>query len=235
MTEKGEGLHMGKVKEYRYVERKYDNQTDFNIAVKEMIHMIKHEEVKRTLHVSGIKLSTHALERVEEHLGISNLATATRKIKEMLTKATRIGDILSTDGRINVLFAYDKTAIYLSPDLKTVVTVNVYPEITYYQILEEMNGATEKELALKLHYQYIESLEKEEREQIEKMLQLDKQANEAIMLYKPLLRKRIGYKRKEEIKKMISDFNYSLKREAKKLFNIKVEKRKVCKSLVALY
>jgi hypothetical protein len=231
---------MIKTAEYRYVQRRFKSESQFNLHVKEMIEMIKHEEIKDNLYINGIKLSKHAFERVQQHFGINNVATATRFIKDLLSKATRIGSILSYDGRINVLYAVDQTAIFLSPNLKTVVTVNKYKNVTYKKIIEKFNlnakESIDKDKLIELHWKYLNEIEQKEKEQIDKMLEIEKKVREATELYRTILYVGRGGKgRKKKIKQMISDFNYMLKKEGWKLFNIKIEKRHVCKSLVSLY
>jgi hypothetical protein len=221
--------------DYRYVQRKHKKESQFNIHVKEMIEMLKNEEVKENLYVKGIKLSSHALERMEQHFSVKNSATATKMMKDMLSKAKRIGAVLAYDGRINVLYAYDGTAIYLSPNLKTVVTINRYSDVTYKPIEEATMGKIlAKEELIDLHMQYLSNIEQEEKEQIKKMLELDSQVNEATKQYQLILNVGKGASRKKKVREMISEQNFILKQEGRKLFNLKVEKRHICKSLVAL-
>lgn len=221
--------------DYRYVQTKKKKESQFNVHVKEMIEMIKNEEIKQNLYVKGVKLSKHALERIDEHFDVSNLATATRMIKDMLKKAKRIGAVLAFDGRINILYAYDKTAIYLSPNLKTVVTINRYKDCIYEPIKEilEKNGL-DKESIVQLHYKYLKEIEREEKQQVKKMLDIEEKVREANSYYETILTVgRGGRGRKMKVKEMISQHNHELKREGWKLFKIKVEKRHICKSLVS--
>lgn len=222
---------------YRYVTKTSRNESQFNIYVKEMIQMIKNEEIKTNLYVKGIKLSKHALERVEQHFDISSSATATKFIKDTLSKATRIGAVLSYDGRINVLYAHDKTAVYLSPDLKTVVTVNKYETVSYEPLASVIKKRSlNKEEAIKLHLEYLEELEQREKEYVKTVLNVELRVKEATDIYQSILDtgKRKS-SRKRDIKEMISEHNLMLKKEGKKLFALKVEKRHICKSLVSLY
>jgi hypothetical protein len=222
--------------EYRYVQRKHKSESQLNLHVKEMIEMIKNEEVKDNLYVKGIKLSSHALERMEEHFGISNVATATKMIKDMLSKAKRIGSVLAYDGRINVLYAYDKTAIFLSPNLKTVVTINRYADVTYKPIMKDVDkDSIDKQSLIELHFKHLSEIERQEEQQIKRMLEIDSLVNEANQQYQLILD--VGSRgkgRRKQVKGLISDQNLMLKQEGRKLFNIKVEKRHICKSLVSL-
>lgn len=227
---------MSEVAEYRYVKRRFKDESQYNLHVKEMIEMIKNEQVKENLYVKGIKLSNHAFERMNQHFGVENLATATRIVKEMLSKATRIGSVLAYDGRINVLYAYQQTAFFLSPDLKTVVTVNKYDEVSYKPILNKVQGNIDKKLLIDLHLKHLEEVEAQEQEQIKKMLAIEAKVREANESYVTLLHiVRGGKGRKKNIKSLISEQNLQLKQEGWKLFNIKVKKRHIAKSLVALY
>lgn len=221
--------------EYRYVQRKHKTESQLNIHVKEMIQMIKNEEVKANLYVKGIKLSSHALERMEQHFSVSNTATATKMVKEMLNKAKRIGAVLAFDGRINVLYAYEQTAIYLSPNLKTVVTVNKYSDVTYKPIARLlMEKTVDKQELIDLHLKYLTDIEVQEEAQIKRMLDIESKVDEATKQYQLILDVGKGRGRKKQVKELISDQNHMLKQEGWKLFNIKVEKRHICKSLVSL-
>jgi hypothetical protein len=223
----------------RYVIKKGKKESIYNIYVKEMIEMLKNEEVKENLYINGIKLSNHAFDRVKQHFGITNLATATRFIKDMLKNAKRIGTVLSYDGRINVMYAYNQTAILLSPDLRTVVTVNKYKNMTYSKIYEKFGIKAkeniDKDKLIELHLKYLEEIEEKEREQTKVLLDIEEKVREAKEFYQTILDVGRGKGRKKRVKKMISEFNYLLKKEGWKLFSIKVEKRYVCKSLSTLY
>lgn len=219
----------------RYAESKGEYEKQINIHIREMIEMIKNEEVKANLYVKGVKLSSHALERMEQHFGVSNLATATKMAKDMLTHAVRIGTVLAYDGRINVLYAYRQTAFFLSPDLKTLVTVNKYEHVSYKPILKKVQSDIDTDEMIALHYQYLREIEEKERVQMNLILSIEQKVRDATDQCASMLRLVRGGGHKKEIKKLISDQNHQLKLAGRKLFELKVEKRHVSKSLVALY
>lgn len=227
---------MGQVAEdYRYVKRQFRNEKAFNLHVKEMIEMLKQEEIKKNLYVKGVKLSNHAFKRMRQHFGTKDMVTATRLMKEMLSKAVRISCIISYEGRICVLYAYNQTAFYLSPDLKTVVTVNRYFE-TRVPELNKVQKIVDKDTLIQLHLKHLEKIEEKEKAQTAKILQIERKVRESVQACENLLHigRGGGVERKKGIKALIAEQNLYLKQEGWKLFNIKLEKKHVCKSLVAL-
>jgi hypothetical protein len=234
MSHDKEVKSMGKVAEYRYVKRRFKNEKQFNIHVREMIAVLKNEEVKQNLYVRGIKLSNHAFERMQQHFGVNNIATATRMVKDMLSKAVRIGTVLAYDGRINVLYAYQQIAIFLSPDLKTVVTINKYTDVTYNPIRNKVDNCIDKDKLIKLHLERLKQIEEEEQEYINRILSLEEKVRKEIGKCVSLMRMSRRYDTKKHVKSLISNLNHKLKKEGWKLFNLKVQKRHICKSLVAL-
>lgn len=221
---------------YRYATKTKVREKEFNIHVREMIEMIKNESVKENLYIKGVKITSHAFDRIQECFNINNIATATRFVKDLLKKSKRIGSVLSYDGRINVLYAYDQTALFLSPDLKRVVTINKYKDTVYQPIIKLTKGGNfSKDEMINLHLQFLEKVEKEESQQTQKILMIEKKVSEAISHYQSMLSLGKGCKRKKMIRELISEHNLELKIEGWKLFNIKVEKRHISKSLVSLY
>lgn len=220
-------------KEYRYVTEKKEREKQANIHVKEMIQVLKNEKIVNNLYVKAVKLSAHAFKRFQELFNITSEATANKMVKEMLKKATRIGAVLAYDGRVNVMYAVDQMAIFLSPDLKTVVTVNKYEEddVGYKPIV---NKKLSRDKIIDLHFKYISEIENQEEKFQKKMMNIETNVSEAISLYENILIHGKGYSRKREIKKMISEQNLMLKEEGWKLFNLKVKKRHICKSLASI-
>lgn len=226
---------MSKDKAYRYAKSKGEYEKQVNIHIREMIEMIKHEEVKKNLYVKGIKLSTHAFERMQQHFECADIAVATRTAKEMLKHAVRIGTVLAYDGRINVLYAYRQTAFFLSPDLKTVVTVNKFQEVSYKPLLKKVREGLDREAIIELHFDYLREIERKEEELMRLILSIEQKVREATEQCAMMLRVVRGGGRKKNIKQIISEQNHHLKMEGRKLFELKIEKRHLCKSLVALY
>lgn len=226
---------MSKGKEYRYAKSKGEYEKQVNIHIREMIEMMKNEEVKKNLYVKAVKLSSHAFERMEEHFEAPTLPTATKVAKDMLKHAVRIGTVLSYDGRINVLYAYRQTAFFLSPDLKTVVTVNRFQKVSYKPLLCKVREGLDREEILELHFNYLREIEKQEEEQMRLILSIEEKVREATASCATMLSLVKGGGRKKGIKQIITEMNAHLKAEGRKLFELKVEKRHLCKSIVALY
>lgn len=220
---------------YRYVTKVKDNEKKINVHMKEMISVLKYNEIKTNLYVKGVKLSSHAIERCGEMFGVGS-ATASKMIKDMLKNAIRIGSVLAYDGRQNVLYAYNKTAIFLSPDLKMVVTINRYYDDVMYDKVKKIllkTKLTDQEV-VNLHVKLIRDIEKIEIDLEEKILKINNKVEETTNMYKTILEFGKGRSRKKTVKEMISEHNYMLKIEARKLFELKIQKRHICKSLVNL-
>jgi hypothetical protein len=226
---------MIKTTEYRYTKSKGEDEKSCNIHIREMIEMIKNEEVRENLYVKAVKLSTHAFLRMQEHFNAGSLATASKMAKDMLKHAVRIGTVLAYDGRINVLYAYRQTAFFLSPDLKTLVTVNKYNDVTYRPLLQHIYEGIDRETLIDLHFGYLREIELEEQAQMQRILTIEEKVRTATAQCASLLELVRGRGRKYNIKQLISDQNFQLKQEGRKLFELKTEKRHVCKSLVSLY
>lgn len=220
---------------YRYATKSAEDEKDSNVYLKEMIEMMKNEKVKTNLYVKAVKLSEHAFRRVRRHLGIFNLATANKTVKEMLQKAVRIGTILSKEGRINVMYVYNQIAFFLSPDLKTVVTVNKFTQTTWRFGKEFKGEDVSKEELIERHWAVLREMEAEEDQMIQFILAIEAKVSDA----KSQFSSHLGYLKKNkhryEITKTISEQNMQLKNEARKLFRLKSEKRRLCKSLASLY
>lgn len=225
---------MCKTAEYRYVTPKGENEKKQNIHIREMIEMLKNEKVRTKLNVNSVRLSRHAMLRMNEHFETTDIKSATVKAKEMLKNAVRIGTVLAYDGRINVLYAYRQTAFFLSPDLKTLVTVNRYPVVTYRQLLNKVKQGADRDKLIEMHSQLLQDMESKEREYMKKILAIEERVRETSEQVAGFISLMRG-KHKHGMKSIISELNLELKTEGRKLFELKIEKRHVCKSLVALY
>lgn len=226
---------MNKKRERRYTKPIGEYEKQFNIHIREMIEMMKNEQVKTNLYVKAIKLSAHALARMEQHFEVSNLATATKMVKDMLRHAVRIGTVLSYDGRINVLYAYRQTAFFLSPDLKTVVTVNKFQKVSYKPLMKFAKEGIDRDVLLEMHSNLLREIEQKEEEQMRLILSIEQKVREANDQCTTMLKLIKGGGRKRNIKQLISEQNHQLKMEGRKLFELKIKKRHLCKSIVSLY
>lgn len=221
-------------KEHRYAKKTGRHEKKCNIHIREMVEMIKNEEIKSNLYVKGVKLSAHAFKRVKRHFNVRSLATATKMIRDMLKDAVCLGSVLSHKGRINVLYAYKQTAFFLSPDLKTLVTVNKFQEVTYRPFLKEVKRGVEPNTIYTMHLNLLREIETKEEEMIRFLLSIEEKCRDATDQCRTLLKVVRNGERKRDIKDLISDQNHQLKIESRKLFQLKVEKRRLCKSLVSL-
>lgn len=227
---------MTKTKQYRYVERSFETETDFNIHIKEMIQMLKYEKVKENIYVKNVKLSTHGYERFAERIdGSMTLNEATRFVRKELKDAKRVGLITSYHGRLSVLYAKDQIGYYLSPDLKTLVTVSKCKEVTYEPIKQLMlNKVLTKEELIQLHMGALEKVEEIEQRQVKQLLKVESDFTETKRICSDLIRNADKHWKKQGYKDAIRTLSYNLKLEGRKLFKISFEKRQILRSLTSL-
>lgn len=100
------------------------------------------------LKVGDVNLSDHAYERAKERLNHarSDKSFILNDLRGKLKYAKCLGEIISEKGNRAVLYAEGRTAIYLSPDLKTIVTVNRFENITHDSLKCKVKEIHEKEL-----------------------------------------------------------------------------------------
>lgn len=230
-------------KKYRYTERKVETETDYNLHVKEMISVLKHEKMKQNIYIKHVKLSNHAYQRFQERIDKSfDLQRATRYVKNDLKDSRRIGTILSFDGRISILYVKDKVGYHMSPDLKTVVTIGIYDELNE-SLVEDLLANKGLDLSLsdlsredliKLHLEELELLEEQENIQCEYLLKIEKDVANMKALCVDLIAHSDKHWKKKKFKETISGQSYILKGEGRKLFKLSSRKRIVLRSLTAL-
>lgn len=230
-------------KKYRYAERKVETETDYNLHVKEMISVLKHEKMKQNIYIKHVKLSKHAYQRFKERIDRNyDLQGATRYVRDELKDSRRIGTILSLDGRISILYVKDKIGYHMSPDLKTVVTIGIYNELNQSLVedllinkgLSSDYSNLSREELIKLHLDELESLEMQESVQCEYLLKVEKDVETTKALCKDLIAHSNTHWKKKGFKETISGQSYILKGEGRKLFKLSSRKRIVLRSLTAL-
>lgn len=224
-------------KNYRYVEKTCGTQTDYSIHVKELINSLKHEKIKENLYIKHVKLSNHAYMRFQERVNPNmSLSTATRYIRGLLKDAKRVGSIVSYDGRLSVLYTSNGLDMYLSPDLKTLITLSPSDNVNldlFKSKLPEDRELTKDEL-LQLHLDEIAILEEEERKQLDVLLRIESNVSETKDICKDLITTIGRRHRTKPIREVIGEQSYLLKKEGKKMFKISIRKRMLLRSMIAL-
>lgn len=224
----------------RYAKR-YSGEGDFSRNVREMIEMIKNETVSsKKIDYKKMKVSRHARARVLEYCKCNSNGVE-KRIKWLLQRSKRIGEQLSFDGRINILFVYKQYAIYMSPNLECVVTVHKFQNISYNpiriilpQLQEKFKGEELRQELVRLHKDAWHDIEVREHEQLKRVLEIDNEVNNQFKRLKEL---RTGYSPKhytKYIKTRIQEERTKLVTEGKKLFDLKLEKRHIGKSITAV-
>lgn len=75
------------------------------------------------LNVPMISVSRHAQFRAKQRFKLSSKKAAVSFICSMLQKAERVGVVVDKNGNSSLLYAHQKTGIYLTEDLTTVKTL----------------------------------------------------------------------------------------------------------------
>jgi hypothetical protein len=160
----------------------------------------------------------------------------------MLRQSKRVGSQLAYDGRINVLFVYKQYAMYLSPNLEHVITIRKFDKVSYRPIKkilpklsENLRGTKLKKELVKLHKEAWSNIERVESELEKVVLQLEEEVSGTMKKLESL---KIGYNPKHYKKYIHNRFVEERERlvaEGEKLFNIKLEKRHIGKSITSLY
>lgn len=228
---------------YRYTGKIHEKEKDYNRNVREMLEMIKNEEVRKgEIDYKNLQMTRHATERVIEHLEC-NEGKALKKVQWMLKRSTRVGDQLAFDGRINVMFVFNQYAIYLSPNLENVVTFHKVDRVTYNPIkralpkLQKQYSEDElKDKLISMHREAWDDIEQKEIEQTQILLDVENEVSKSIDKLASLLNDN-SYKPKhyaKYLRQRINEERYKIKVEGHRLFQLKLEKRHVGKSMASL-
>ncbi|MFL1672660.1 hypothetical protein [Paenibacillus dendritiformis] len=176
------------------------------------------------LKTNQISLSDHAHLRMQERFGIKNKNEAVGKVREWLRESERIGQISCIDGSESVLYAYNKAAIFLTLDLRTVKTV----------VKIENISLRFKDKVISLHKKELDTLSRLEKSK-KKKLKLERlriNVDIAQLEYRAAKTrsKNVRFQCKNQIKSL-NEYITNLENELNK---IKDQKRDVAKSMVAI-
>lgn len=225
---------------FRYIQPK-ENEHIKNARAREMMESMKKEKLSdEDINFNKLIVTKHASKRFVDNFG-SNIHIAGFRIKRILKKAKRIGLQIDKDGRESILYTYKGCNIYLTKDLSRVVTVNAIGELQDSYIderVEELRQRAEghdfdKGLKEIFESRWIE-LERQEKIQEQVLSRTQQEVNENIKKLTMLLKDDESFKPKRYdryLKKRISEENYKIKLEARKLFYIKASKRRAGKYL----
>lgn len=100
------------------------------------------------LKVGDIDLTDHAFKRFKERIngGCTEKSHALNILRSLLKRSVCLGENISEEGDPGILYAIDRHAIYLSSDLKRIVTVNRFETITHAKMKEKVKLIHEREL-----------------------------------------------------------------------------------------
>jgi hypothetical protein len=218
----------------RYTQQREGEESRLSKNIREMIEMMKTERVSTNpINYNNLRMTNHSVQRVMEYFKC-NENECLDKVKDILSKSERIGEQLAFDGRINVMFSYKQYAIYLSPNLKHIITVHKFQRVSYNPIREMLPTLQEKfqgeqlrRHLVKLHRDAWEDIEKRESKQVRKVMEIDRELNNQLKKINK------GYAPKF-ITSRIEEERSRLYVEGKKLFEMKLEKRHVGKSLTSV-
>jgi hypothetical protein len=182
---------------------------------------------EQQLKVGEVGLSDHGYERAVERLELKykDRNSVLGFLRKVLKEAICLGEVLDEDENWSVLYAKNRIAIYLSLDLKTIITVNRFENVTFEPIKEKLKGLCEKELR-KLRRKERCLVRRNERELLKCKVELAELDLRAYKTRSNNVRKQCK-ERKKEIEKYIADMEKELK-------NVRDTIRRVSKSLVSV-
>lgn len=177
------------------------------------------------LDVKKITMTEHAYQRAKERFNMPDRSHALNHFRVTLKLAKKVGQTIVDDGTETILYAHGRTAVYLSLDLKTIITVNKFEYVSYQPIKDKVEA---------LHRKEFKKLERIEKSKIRKLNDIKlKYAIEIAQLNYRQKRTRSNQvreyceSRKKEINIMFAEFE-------KEISEIQSNKRQIARSMVAV-
>jgi hypothetical protein len=177
------------------------------------------------LKTSSISMTEHAFKRAAERFNQKTKNEALGYFRSILKQAQWIGNVVAEDGNESILYAYQRQAVYLSPDLTRIITVNHYESVTYEPIKDKIS---------QLHRKEFDKVEKVEKSQTRKLDVLKLQT--AIELAQ--LNYRRAMTRSETVKTLceqrIAVITNELEIKEQEINELKSVRRQIARSLVSV-
>lgn len=178
------------------------------------------------LNHNRIVISSHAMIRIRERLGINkNNSETTKIIRSYLKDAKYIGIVLDEDNKEGRLYAHNGVAYYITLDKKCLMTVTKETK-TRVSLLQNK--------VIDLYKKEIRKLTRKESARLKRLyeLELKNKMDVATLEYK--IHRSRSPKAKAEYNKQIEQLNKEFELMQKEIDDIRKEKKKLSKSLVAI-
>lgn len=177
------------------------------------------------LNTKQINMSDHAYKRAAERLNLKDKNVALGHIRSALRRGKRIGHVTSEDGKLSVLYAHGRTGIYLTPDLKTVVTVTKHEVVTYEPLKHKLVSLHEKELR---------KLTRTEQARLRYLTDLKHDCDVEIAELKRRIHKTRSRNVKLQCEIRIKAIKQSIEEYENEIVELRSQRRQVARSMVAL-
>lgn len=176
--------------------------------------------------VNKLRLTNHAYQRIKERFNLNcDKEGALNYCKGRLKNAERIGIIVSKEGEETVLYAIGREAYYLSLDETTIKTVTKNVKITYEPIKEKIK---------EMHMKELRKLERKEKSKHKYLELLMLEANIELSQLKYRLHKTRSQAVKMACQARINALEITLQELQDEINNIKKEKTRIARSMVAV-
>lgn len=179
------------------------------------------------LKLKDIALTSHSTDRARERLNITtkDYNTILGRVRNELKLAKYIGVILDDEGKESHLYSYNNIGYYLTMDKKKVATIMIHNKISYAPLKKNM---------IELHKKEIRKLTRAEVARLKRFdeFKLKMQMEVSALEYK--IHRSRSKRAKNTYMNMIDQWNQQHKELEDEIVNIKKEKRRVSRSLVAL-
>lgn len=179
------------------------------------------------MNVEQLKITNHALKRIKERFNLkeNSRQAILNYCKGQLRHAKRIGIVVSDDGKEAVLYAIGRQAYYLTLDETEVITVMRHEKITYDPIKDKIKEISERELR---------KLDRKEKSKHKYLELLMLEANIELSQLKYRLHKTRSQAVKMACQARINALEMTLQELQDEINNIKKEKTRIAKSMVAV-
>lgn len=227
MANKKRRITSRELRDLQKIERLLDNHKTVIESPTERLKIEVKPTVKPTINsswIDNVKMTDHSFKRAQERYNMDS-KNSLSYFRSQLKHAKRIGLQRAEDGSESVLYANGRNAIYVTPDLKFIKTVDRHQSVTYEPI---------KAKVAELHAKEIRKIERAEKARLKKLENEELKANVEIAN----ARLRMHKSRSQSVKvacaayiKGIEQYIGQLKNEIEEL---QASKRQICRSMVSV-
>jgi hypothetical protein len=200
-----------------------NTQTNIPLETRKKPTYIQYGDIK--VDVDSIKISDHSFKRSKERLGFQSDKQIAGELKGMLKKSKLIGRQVSEEGNEAILFAHGRTGLFLSPCLKTVVTVTRHETVTYEPLKNKL---------VELHAKEYRKLERKENARLKQLVTAKLEAEMEISQCKYRSHRTKSIAIKNVCQARINAVTLHIQELENEITNIQSEKRQVGRSMISV-